>query len=309
MITCVSLNPSIDRTLTVSGFQPGELNRVNARSDVAAGKGINVAITAARLGVETECIGFMYKDSAPLFEKRLIANGTTYDFVMCEGSARVNIKVFDTKCGVVTELNESGIGVTETQIHEMTGLLARHAENSDYIILSGSLPPGCPADYYKTLIDEVKGLDCRVILDADGERLMTGIEAAPFLIKPNRFEMETLIGEKLNTLEDVKNAALRFIDCGVQVVVVTLGAQGSLITNGSHTLFASGLKLDVKSTVGAGDAMAAGLAAGFMGEATMEETFRMGVAMASARCATDAKKAVDKQLYKDMLGLIEIHEL
>ena len=144
MITSISLNPSIDRTLTVEGFTPGGLNRVLSSSDVAAGKGINVALTVSALGLDAECVGFMYRDSGPLFEKRLMVNSTPYDFIWLEGTARTNIKVFDQAAGVVTELNESGREVDAAALEEMTELVSRHAENSDYMILSGSLPPGCP---------------------------------------------------------------------------------------------------------------------------------------------------------------------
>ena len=168
MITSISLNPSIDRTLTVSGFTPGGLNRVLTSRDVAAGKGINVALTVSALGLDAECVGFMYRDSAPLFEKRLMVNSTAYDFIWMDGEARTNIKVLDQAAGVVTELNESGREIDADSLKRMTELVCAHAENSDYLILTGSLPPGCPDDYYATLIDAVAGLGCRCVLDADG---------------------------------------------------------------------------------------------------------------------------------------------
>ena len=108
---------------------------------------------------------------------------------MLDGAARTNIKVFDQAAGVVTELNESGREIDAEALKQMTGLVCAHAENSDYLILSGSMPPGCPDDYYATLIDAVAGLGCRCVLDADGERLRKGLEAEPFMIKPNRSRM------------------------------------------------------------------------------------------------------------------------
>ena len=151
-------------------------------------------------------------------------------------------------------------------------------------VLSGSLPPGCPADYYRTLIETVEGLGCRCILDADGEPMRYGLESRPFMIKPNRAELERMAGRELTTLQDVRAAALKYIDQGVAVVAVSLGADGALITDGDETLFAPKLTLELKSTVGAGDSMVAGLACGFIGDNELEEAFRMGVACASARC-------------------------
>lgn len=309
MITAVSLNPSIDRTLTVETFTPGGLNRILSRRDTAAGKGINVALTVSGLGLDAECVGFMYRDSAALFEKRLMMNSTAYDFIWCEGCARTNIKVFDRTAGVVTELNESGEPIDESHLEEMVELVARHADSSDYLILSGSLPPGCPQDFYRTLISAVEGLGCRCVLDADGERLKYGLEARPFMIKPNRYELESMTGDALSGLADIKRAALKYIDMGVQVAAVSLGAEGALITDGHQTLYAPRMNIEVKGTVGAGDAMVAALSAGFMADCDLEEAFRMGVACAGARCMTEGYKGVDKTLYKAFMDMVKIERI
>lgn len=309
MITSVSLNPSIDRTLTVEGFNPGGLNRVVSKNDIAAGKGINVALTVSGLGLDAECIGFMYQDGGPLFEKRLMMNSTPYDFIWCNGSVRMNIKVFDRSTGVITELNESGMTVDEDALSKMIDMVVGHAENSDYMILSGSVPPGCPQDFYRTLIGAVDGLGCRCVLDADGERLKYGLEAKPFMIKPNRYELEMMTGTKLDSIQALKKAALGYIDMGVEVVAVSLGSGGALITNGSETLFAPRMNIDVKGTVGAGDAMVAGLAAGFMADNDLEETFRMGVACASTRCVTEGYRTIDRTVYKAFLDMVKIERV
>ncbi len=309
MITAVSLNPSIDRTLAVEKFTPGGLNRILSRGDNAAGKGINVALTVSSLGLDAECVGFMYRDSAPLFEKRLMLNSTAYEFIWCEGCVRTNIKVFDRTAGVVTELNESGHPIDEEKLGEMVELVARHADTSDYLILSGSLPPGCPQDFYRTLIRAVDGLGCRCVLDADGERLKYGLEARPFMIKPNRYELESMTGDTLTSLKDIEKAALKYIDMGVEVTAVSLGAEGALITDGTKTLYAPRMNIEVKGTVGAGDAMVAGLSAGFMADNDLEEAFRMGVACASARCMTEGYKGIDKTMYKAFLDMVKIERI
>ena len=283
MITCISLNPSIDRTLTVDGFTPGGLNRVISSQDVAAGKGINVALTVSALGLDAECVGFMYRDSGSLFEKRLMVNSTAYDFIWCEGKARTNIKILDQSAGVVTELNSSGAEIQPEQLEQMTDMVCRHAENSDFMILSGSMPPGCPEEYYQTLINAVEGLGCRCVLDADGERLKYGLEAKPFMIKPNRFELETMAGHKLESLEAVRNAAWKYIRMGVEVVAVSLGADGAMILRGGECLYAKKLNIEVKSTVGAGDSMVAGFVTGFLdNDGDYEKAFKMGLCTGSA---------------------------
>ncbi|MBR7187652.1 MAG: 1-phosphofructokinase [Clostridia bacterium] len=309
MITSISLNPSIDRTMTVESFTPGGLNRVVASSDVAAGKGINVALTVSALGLDSECIGYMYRDSASLFEKRLMVNSTAYDFIWCEGTARTNIKVFDRSQGVVTELNESGRTVESEQLERMVELVTRHAENSDFLVLTGSLPPGCPDDFYRTLIHAVDGLGCRCVLDADGDRLKYGLEARPFMIKPNRYELEMMTGSHLESVQEIRDAARQYIDMGVEVVAVSLGAEGALILEGDEALYAPRLNIEVKSTVGAGDSMVAGLVAGFMAENELEDTFRMGMACATARCMTEGYRIVDRTVYKALMDMVTIERI
>ena len=309
MITVVSLNPSIDRTLTVENFTAGALNRVLMRRDTAGGKGINVALALSALGLDAECVGFMYADSAPIFERRLILNSTPYDFITCEGGARTNVKVFDRAAGVVTELNEPGQGVGEEELKSMLELITRHAEDSDYLVLSGSTPPGCPADFYRSIIGAVDGLGCRCVLDADGERLRFGLEATPYMIKPNRAELEALEGRKLETPREIRDAARRIIDGGVSLVAVSMGADGALITDGDETLYAPRLNVEVKSTVGAGDSMVAALVAGLMAEDSLEDTFRRGVACATARCVTENGKPLEKTVCKAFMEMVQIERV
>ena len=293
MITSISLNPSIDRMLEVNAFCAGGLNRVQAQTDVAAGKGTNVALAAAALGEKSECIGFMYREGGRLFEQRLSEGGVDCDFLWCEGAVRVNVKVFDREKGEITELNSSGTPVTQAQLSEMTELVLRHARNTDFLILTESLPPACPVDYYRTLAEAAATENCRVLLDADGDRLRTGLKAKPFLIKPNRYELELLTGRTLDSIDKLMSAAQELIDGGVGVVAVSMGGEGALITDGREAWRTPGLKVDVKSTVAAGDSMIAGLASGFNRGYDLREAFRLGVAAATARCATAPERIID----------------
>ena len=309
MITSISLNPSIDRTLEVNSFCTGGLNRVQAQTDVAAGKGTNVALAAAALGEASECIGFMYREGGRLFEQRLADGGATSDFLWCDGAVRVNVKVFDREKGEITEINSSGTPVTPLQLQQMTGLVLDHARKTDFLILTGSLPPGCPVDYYRTLAEAAATENCRVLLDADGERLRSGLAAKPFLIKPNRYELELLTGKTLDSIDKLMSVAQEIIDGGVGVVAVSMGGEGALIMNGEEAWRTPGLKVDVKSTVAAGDSMIAGLAAGFSRGCELKEAFRLGVAAATARCATAPERIIDLETVLNFAGQLKMEKL
>lgn len=309
MITSVSLNPSIDRTLSVDRLDVGGLNRVRMQTDVAAGKGVNVALAAAALGEDAGCIGFMYREGGALFERRLADGGVKSDFVWCEGAVRVNVKVFDQARGEITELNSSGTPVNSVQLDAMTQLVLDHARRSACLILSGSLPPACPTDYYLTLAEAAAKENCRVFLDADGERLRAGLRARPFLIKPNRYELELLTGRTLNTMDALLNAALECVRGGVQVVAVSMGGEGALITDGKTALRAPGMRVEVKSTVAAGDSMIAGLAAGFSRSDSLEDAFRMGVAAATVRCMTPPEEIISAESCLRLANEIRMEKL
>lgn len=309
MITSVSLNPSIDRTIGLEKLTVGGLNRVKNQTDVAAGKGVNVALAAAALGEESECIGFMYREGAQLFEERLRAGNVSSDFVWCAGAVRVNVKLFDQVKGEITEINSSGTAVDKEQLDAMRNLVRSHARNSDYMVLSGSMPPACPADFYSDLGKICAEENCRVLLDADGERLRSGLEAKPYLIKPNRYELELLTGRTLDTLDRLLEAGLDCVRQGVGVAAISMGGEGALITDGRSAFRTPGLKLEVKSTVAAGDSMIAGLAAGFRRGEGLEAAFRLGVAAASARCMTPPDEIISPDVCMQLSEKLHVEKI
>ena len=295
--------------LTIDGFEYGGLNRVQASRYDAGGKGLNVAVAVSALGQEAECVGFMYKDSARLFETRLLKSGTAYDFIWCDGSVRTNLKVFDRARGVVTEFNESGRPVSALDLERMTELIVHRAGRARCLVLSGSMPPGCPKDYYAQLLRAVEGKGCRCVLDADGAALRAGIEAQPWMIKPNRAELENLAGRPLKDVAAVRDAAREIVKRGVRVVAVSLGAEGALIVGENEAYRAAALKVPVRSTVGAGDAMVAGLSVGFAADATLRDAFCMGVAAASAMCMTEGSEALSRADYMPLVSSVQLERI
>lgn len=306
MITCVSLNPSIDRTLEIDKMQVGGLNRVRRQTDAAAGKGVNVALALAALGEETECVGFLQADGGELFRRRLRDGGVTWDFVESPGAVRVNMKVFDREKGQITELNGMGVPASQEQLKQARARIAAHAETAELLILSGSLPPQCPAEFYRTLAEDAR---CRVILDADGERLRLGLQAKPYLIKPNLAELEALTGRELRSLEDAVRAAKDCVAAGARMTAVSLGADGSVLTDGSETWRAKGVKVEVKSTVAAGDSMIAGFAAAFRRGMGMADALRLAAAAATVRCATPPEEIISGAACLEMAQKIEVERI
>lgn len=309
MITALALNPSIDMTLDIANFTFGGLNRVESARRDAGGKGLNVALAAQAVGARAECVGYMHRENAALFEDKLRKNQVGYDFIYCDGATRTNIKVRDEAAGVVTELNQSGPAVTDGEIRLMSEKVLQHAAQSDFMVLTGSLPPACPAGYYRELMEEVAHIGCKCVLDADGTRLLDGLRAKPFLIKPNKFELELLTGRKLENLGDIRAAAMKLVDGGVNVVAVSMGGDGAFITDGAQSFYAPRLDVEISSTVGAGDSMVAGMTAGFEMGRDLSCAFAMGVAAATAACRTEGTTVFERADYEAMLKMVRLEAI
>lgn len=286
MITALSLNPSIDMTLSMDKFTYGGLNRINTARRDAGGKGLNVAIALRAMGAEAECIGFMHDENAKLFEDKLAKYGAGYDFVYCPGSTRTNIKLRDDATMTITELNQSGRPVTGQELNVMMDMIRAHAAKASHMVLTGSVPPGCNADIYREIMEDIRSTGCKCVLDADGAKLADGLKAKPYLIKPNRYELELLTGKSLDTREELLSAARELVEGGVGVVAVSLGGEGALITDGVTALAAKPLKIAVNSTVGAGDSMVAGFLAGVDSGKGYEYALQLGSAAGGATASS-----------------------
>ena len=307
MITTVCLNPSFDKTAEVDDLTPGQLCRVQRTRLDAGGKGVNVALGVRSLGGDARVIGFLGEEDAPRYEAMLDAEGLESRFVRVPGSIRTNLKIFSRKQREVTEINESGAAVTPEAFAEFEKVLAEACADSDWLVLTGSLPPGCGEDTYRRLIQDAAGLRC--ILDVGGKPLLEGVKAAPYLIKPNLFELEQTVCHELTNLQDIVYAAQRFLVQGVEIAVVSLGAEGAVMVDRDRALYAPALKVEAASTVGAGDAMISGLLTGFIRSDDPVEAFRSGIAAATASVLTEGTQAPSAGAYQELLKQVQIREV
>ncbi len=308
MIAALCANPCVDRTVEVEKFTPGGMNRILRTRADGSGKGVNIALACAKLGMDSVCLGFMPGQGNGLVLGRLVAGGCQSDFVACPGVVRINLKVLDRSSGVITEINESGPTVDDTLVESLINSAINWAARCSFLVLTGSTPPGCPADIYRRITEEVKreASGCRVVLDAEGARLAEGLKAVPFLVKPNRYELELLCGRNLETIADIHAEAQRLIGLGVTVVAVSLGGEGAYITDGKQAFRAAAMDVPVRSTVGAGDSMVAGMLLALDQELPLEEVFRYGVAAASSSVTTEGTGLIDEPLFRQLLPVVNL---
>ncbi|MBQ7305421.1 MAG: 1-phosphofructokinase [Clostridia bacterium] len=307
MITSICMNPSFDKTVEVPALEVGEVNRIRTSRTDMGGKGINVAVVAQRLGLNCQCLGVMGEDGADRLQAMLNKEGMKNAFLTVPGSVRTNTKIVSLDGKGVTELNEPGAPMNEEQLKAFFDLAREKTAGSRYAVLTGSLPPGCPVGTYRDLMRALEGVNC--ILDVGGKELELGAEAHPFLIKPNLSELEATLGLELRTLRSIRDAALIFLRKGVQHVIVSMGSMGAMYVSKEKTLFAPALRVEAKSTVGAGDAMVGGLLKGLEVEGDMAHAFRYGVAAGAASVMTEGTQLIVPEDFDNLLGQVKVQEV
>lgn len=281
-VTTVTLNPAIDQTLEVDLFAVDHVNRVSSARSNAGGKGVNVASCLADWGVSVYASGLLGNDNSELFSKLFKQKKIIDGFVRFNGETRTNIKILNKQSGETTDLNMSGQNISEANLDELLKRLSE-LENGSILVLSGSLPTGCPDDFYTHLMQELAYKNLRIIVDTSGPALtsiLTSNAPPPFMIKPNLHELQTFVGEDLKETSDIMNAAQKLNHSGIENVIVSLGADGSLFVSHEGVLHARPPKIASNSSVGAGDAMVAGLVAAVLDGLDLEATAKLATAFA-----------------------------
>ena len=308
MITTICMNPCFDRTVEVDTLQISRVNRIrNARDDLG-GKGINVAVVAGRLGLDVQCIGIMGTEGSTELCGLMDREGLRHRFLTVPGRVRTNMKIYSRDGQGVTELNEPGAAVDESILSEFFELTRQETAGSEIVVITGSLPPGCPEGTYRNLMNALDGKKC--ILDTEGKELELAAKGAcPFLIKPNLKEMEATLGIELRTMRTIRDAALLFIRLGVEHAVVSMGEMGAMYVSQDKTLFAPALRVEIKSTVGAGDAMIGGMLLGYEREKDMSRAFRYGIAAGAASVMTAGTQLIIREDFERLLDMVKIQEV
>lgn len=299
MIKTVTLNPAVDKTVEINDFKVGEVNRISSIRLDAGGKGINVSKTIKALDGSSIATGFLAGRNGDYIKDCLNQMEVFNDFLFVKGETRTNLKVVDRRSQTNTDINEPGlIEVTEEDLRGLEHRIFSDMSKDDILILSGSVPSNTPVGIYREWTERANKSGIRVLLDAERELLREGIKARPYLVKPNIEELESLLSRKLNDMDEIVSAGRSLLDMGIEMVVISLGADGAVFFHGEHPIYSEGLKVDVKSTVGAGDAMVAAFAFAISRDYPFEKAAALSVAAGTANVASEGTQPPDR---KDVL--------
>lgn len=308
MIVTVTLNPAIDKSLTVPSFEVGKTNRGEVRRTDAGGKGINVAKAVKQFGAEVCALGFVAGSYGQFILEALAASGIPADFSNVPGETRVNLKIHDPVHGTETEINEPGFQVFPEHLQAIKEKIRAYAPRCDVMIFSGSLPPGAPPQTFAELMTIASASGAKCMLDTAGPALRFGLETKPLLLKPNRAEVEELLQVELKTLNELAEAARKLLAMGAEGVVISMGAEGAVAATRQELLWACPPAVATRSSVGAGDAMVAALAYGEVSQLSFRDSFCLAVAAGAAAVMMEGSKVADLALVQSLLPQVQIEE-
>ncbi|HML49993.1 MAG TPA: 1-phosphofructokinase [Propionicimonas sp.] len=296
MIVTLTANPSLDRTVTLGApLQRGEVQRAESVTVEPGGKGINVARVVHSAGHPVRAV--LPADANDPILRGLDALDLPYRTVRLGAPVRTNLALTEPD-GTTTKINESGPELAGETVEALARLLVLESERADWVVLSGSLPPGVPVDWYAQLVRALRPWGCRIAVDTSDAPLQVLAasfdQAAPDLIKPNAFELAQLTGADPVALEagaaagdpSLSVAAARtLVEAGVAAVLVTLGAAGAVLVTGTGSWWGSPAPITVRSTVGAGDSSVAGYILAETRGLAEPERLRQAIAHGSAAAA------------------------
>ncbi len=275
-VVTITLNPAIDWTIAVPNFTAGVVNRVEQERTKPGGKGVNVACALADYGHRVAVTGFLGRENCASFEACFTRKKIEDHFIRIAGQTRVGIKITDAVQKQTTDINFPGLGPAPADVDLLHERLSKL--DGEWFVIAGSLPPGVDPTIYRDIIRTLKARDCKVLLDTSGEALRHGIEAAPDVIKPNIHELEALLGRRLETRTSVVESAKELLAQGIELVVVSMGKEGACFVTETGVIFARPPAIEAGSTVGAGDAMVAGIVASQLRNLPLADSARLATA-------------------------------
>ena len=307
MILTVCLSPCIDVNIEVDSLAVGRSHKVISKRIFFTGKALNVAIGLAHLKSDVFATGFMYEGNGNQFEIELHREGVPYKFVWNEGRVRENYKFVDMK-SMLTEFNDVSPEVSEQNREELITLVKRLSAKSEAVVVSGSLALGMTPDYYAKILSAVpQGV--KKVVDTEGDRLNQALTCGVDLVKPNLEELERTLKKKIKTKDELLSGCKELLNRGAKYVLLSLGKQGAVITDGNKNYYCKSVNVAMNSTVGAGDGMVAAATNALVKGGDMKEILRCGVAAGTAAVTSPHSISFIKEKYEEILSSLTVKEI
>ena len=309
MILVLGTTPALQRTMVFDRVRLDAVNRAASVTEYASGKPINAARVLRTIGRDVLVTGFLGGDTGRIVRQDLDRAGIPHDFHEVRPATRTCVTVVDRTAAQATELVEESARVDDADwpamLEKLRGLLPRAV----MLVMLGSLPPGAPQDFYAQCVALANAAGVRTILDAKGEPLRHALRERPFVIKPNRKELEETVGRPIESRDALQDAIAEVLREGPRWAVVTAGAEGAYVGDGQALWHLNAPSIDVVSPIGSGDAMAAGLAAALSEDLKLPKAAVLGVACAAGNARTPHAGHVDPADVERLRSLVHVQPI
>lgn len=309
MIGTITLNPSIDQHLTVRHLVKDDANRAISIASFPGGKGINVSKVIRELGGKTRAFALVGGFAGQFWMQRVRELGIPFSVLPVAGQTRVNTILTDVRDGTQTRVSAPGPGVSSRELDKFLKRLLAVKPKPFLWALGGSLATGMAPDTYQRFVRALQRAGTPCILDTDNEALRLGIKAAPFMVKPNEFEIQRLLGHSMKTVREYHRAAKELVKRGARIVVVSLARRGALFVTAREAFHVVPPRVIVKSHVGAGDSLIGGFVLGLERKLGLPEAARLGVAASVSAVMREAPRLCLRRDIPKLLPRVRIRNI
>ncbi len=309
MILTLTVNPAIDRNVSVDRLVFEDRAYILATREAAGGRGINASCVLNNFGAETRAVAICGGKSGKLLEEFLAQCGFAFDLVRVRHQIRTNFTIAD-KQGLAVKLNEVGPTLSEAECGRIERAVNHRLGQAEWLMLCGSLPPGVPVDFYARLIRAAQRRGVKTLVDTDGAPLEAALEAQPAVVTPNQQEAERLLTRALITRSHFQEAAARIRDMGATEAVLSLGARGAVVAAGDGALWeVIPPRVEALCPIGAGDALAAAYVWSIRRSGDPIEAARWGVAAGTASARLPGVSFATLEQTREMYARVETRRL
>jgi len=303
LILTLTINPAIDRTVSVDRLVFEDRAYILDRTEAAGGRGINASLVVHRLGGKTLALLAAGGAAGERIERMLAGVGFPFEVVRVRSESRTNFTISD-KQGLTIKLNEVGQPIAVAELAEIRARVEARLSKASWLMICGSIPPGVSAEFYCEIIQLAKKRGVKTLVDTEGDALLHSLEARPTVITPNQHEGERLLGRALVTRSQILEAVGRIQKMGPESVILSLGSRGAVGSSREGVFEATPPHIDALCPIGAGDAMAAAFTWSMGKKKSFSESLRWGVAAGTAKAklpgmtfpSIEQVKAVYKQV-------------
>ena len=309
MIYTLTLNPAVDRELTVPTMEFDSVLRANESRIDFGGKGFNVSRLLKGMNEPSTAVGFLGGNAGELLQKGLQSLGIGTDFVWVSEETRTNVSIVTQSHDHYIKVNEKGPLVDESKQKELLEKIDSLAKAGDWWVLAGSLPPGVPNNIYARVVQVLNRHGANAILDTSGESLKLGCAEKPYLVKPNAEEAHVLTGLPMETPAQIAAGAAEIRRMGAQNVVVSMGKAGALLHTAEGTWLTHTPKIQEKNPIGAGDSMVGGLVWALTQGIVLKEALGWGVASGAATASLPGTEVGSRSLIEELFSQVRFERL